>query len=683
MLDADRGPHHLNGERLHDVGRDPGRAEPGGDVGGLQVLGLHLAERVDVAPVLRVERRGRFGRLELAADGAGQVGVRRFPMPGARVAEHGGPELGEGLVGAALQQLGQVVGIDPPHLAQRHRQRVRGAGDDRGGRGRDDPFAEHRPHAGQAAVEVVVLNGGHQPAVGIVQERGEVRAAVRLPLLTRLRVGRRGDDGVVDRPEGADEGRVGYAQPDLVLLPGRIGRLGAQDLAHRVTDRQQGADDPDGPWRDPAAALALAYGDGREVAPDDLAEHAGLADEERALLDRGAVGGRAGPDGRLVVHLGVEGGPCRCLEDAGGQPGQGGVQLRFQRLAACDGQYGGGQARAVVAPLLRPGAQHHPGVRGEVAVYLDGAAATVARPALLLRRGLVLTRLGRFGRPVLVGILRRAGVERDFGQVPPCDAVRGLPLGAALEHQYVDHDVGAGGGAHAALGQAHGADQVGQAGDVLARRRVGLVHRAGAGHEHGQPTGPQPGDGTRDEVVVQPQVQRRRGRVGAHDPVGEGRVADGEVEAAAERAPGVVLAAHPGTGMHQPRDAGGHRVVFHPGQAGRTPERFGQQGEEQPRPHARLQHAAAGEAEALHGAPQGADDGLRRVVGILGGALEGGILGRGHGVGEDLPDLVPSRAEPGLARQREGVLCQVGGAEADEAQQGRLLVWRRGAPAGI
>ena len=133
--------------------------------------------------------------------------------------------------------------------------------------------------------------------------------------------------------------------------------------------------------------------------------------------------------------------------------------------------------------------------------------------------------------------------------------------------------------------------------------------------------------------------------------------------------------------MHEPRDAGGHGIVLDPGQARGAAERAGQQGEEQPGSHARLQHAAAGEAEALHGAPEGADDGLGRVVGILGGTLEGGILGRRHGVGKVLPDLAPSRAEPGFTRQREGVLRQVGGAEADEAQQCRLLVRRRGAPA--
>jgi len=46
---------------------------------------------------------GILGGGQLGADGAGQVGVRRLPKLRARVAEHGGPELGEGLVGCDPQ----------------------------------------------------------------------------------------------------------------------------------------------------------------------------------------------------------------------------------------------------------------------------------------------------------------------------------------------------------------------------------------------------------------------------------------------------------------------------------------------------------------------------------------------------------------------------------------------------
>ena len=59
-----------------------------------------------------------------------------------------------------------------------------------------------------------------------------------------------------------------------------------------------------------------------------------------------------------------------------------------------------------------------------------------------------------------------------------------------------------------AFRQAHGADQVGHAGDVLSRRGAGLVHRAGAGDEQRDATWPQPRDRAGDEVVVEPQAER-------------------------------------------------------------------------------------------------------------------------------------------------------------------------------
>ena len=56
VIDAGLDPQHVFGERGHDIGRDPRRAEPGGDVGGLQVLRQCLLERPDIAPVARIER---------------------------------------------------------------------------------------------------------------------------------------------------------------------------------------------------------------------------------------------------------------------------------------------------------------------------------------------------------------------------------------------------------------------------------------------------------------------------------------------------------------------------------------------------------------------------------------------------------------------------------------------------
>ena len=149
------------------------------------------------------------------------------------------------------------------------------------------------PHAGEAAFEVVVLDAGDQPAIGVVGERRQVRAAVRLPLLAGLGVGGDRDDRVVDRAEAADEAAVGDAQPDLRRRPGLVGGLGAQHIAHRVADRQQGADDLGGAGEDAVAALALLDRDGARLAVDDLHQPVGRAGEVGAFLDRGAVGCRA------------------------------------------------------------------------------------------------------------------------------------------------------------------------------------------------------------------------------------------------------------------------------------------------------------------------------------------------------------------------------------------------------
>ena len=219
-------------------------------------------------------------------------------------------------------------------------------------------------------------------------------------------------------------------------------------------------------------------------------------------------------------------------------------------------------------------------------------------------------------------------VHRDLGQVDPGLVARCLALGATLKHQHVDHHIGVGARAHGAFGQSDGADQVGHAGDVLARGAARLVHGAGAGDEQRQTARPQPGDRTGDEVVVQPQAECGRCRIGAHDAIRERWIANGEVEAAGELAAGVVLAAYPRLGMHQAGDAGRHRIVLDAGQPAGPAQLLRQQREEQAGAHAGLEHAAAGEAEMLRGAPERADDRFRRVVRVLRRSLQGGVFDR-------------------------------------------------------
>ena len=165
--------------------------------------------------ILRIALGRRLGDRQLGADGTREVGVVGLPGFGARIAEHRFAELGEGGLGIAVEQFGQVVDIDAAGLVERDGERVGRGRDQRCGRRGDHPLAEDRPHAGEAAFEVVVLDAGDQPAIGIVGERREVRPAMGLALLAGLRIGRDRDDGVVDRSEAADEAAVGDAQPDL------------------------------------------------------------------------------------------------------------------------------------------------------------------------------------------------------------------------------------------------------------------------------------------------------------------------------------------------------------------------------------------------------------------------------------------------------------------------------------
>ena len=227
-------------------------------------------------------------------------------------------------------------------------------------------------------------------------------------------------------------------------------------------------------------------------------------------------------------------------------------------------------------------AQHHLRVLGEVAVHLDA------------------------GRVRLVAVVIRRRLDR--GEVDPGRAGGGLAGVAALEHQQIGHHVGARGCAHAGLGQAHRADQVGHAGDVLARRGADLVHRAGAGDEQREAAGAQPLDRASDEIVMQPEPQRPRGGIGPHHAIRERRIPDRQIEAAGERAPRVIFAPHPRLGMHEAGDAGGDRIVFDAGElAGRT-QRGREQGEKQAGAHAGFQHAAPAEAQPHRGPPESRDD---------------------------------------------------------------------------
>jgi hypothetical protein len=167
---------------------------------------------------------------------------------------------------------------------------------------------------------------------------------------------------------------------------------------------------------------------------------------------------------------------------------------------------------------------------------------------------------------------------------------------------------------------------------------------------------------------MEPQAERGHGGICANDAVRERRIADHQIKPAGEVAAGVVLAPYAGFRMDEAGNPGRHRIVFDAGELRCTERCLGQQDEEQAGAHAGLEHTAAGEPQMLSGVPQRPDNAFGRVVGILGRALQGGIFGRRHRVGEITPDRFPPVAVSSCSEQRKAILSKLGGAKAHKAQ---------------
>ncbi|UZO99247.1 Hypothetical protein RMHFA_05568 (plasmid) [Roseomonas mucosa] len=405
-------PHHLLNEGGDVAGRDPRGAEPGSDVGGPQVLRLHPLQRRHVAGVAPVQHGGGPGGGELAADVTRQVlvgGLPGFEALGgqARIEEHGLAQLGQHRRPVAPEQLGDVVEIHGPALGQRHRQGVGGRDDDRLGRGVDHPVGEDRAPARGARLQVVLLDGGDQPAVGIIEEGLQVGPAHALAHLPRRLVGAGRDGGEVDRSEGAHEAAIGGAQPHLGGAERLVRLLGADHLAHGVADRDQAADDAGVLGKEADRALAGLHRHLLGAAVHHLQQRPALAEQVGAFLDRGALGGGAdqqtwlrGPHGRR--------GRRRGLVDAFGQPGdglgQGGVEVAAVAGAVI------GEAERPAGPAMA--AEHHLRVRREAGIGVDGGLAV--------------------------------GCRDHLGEMRPLHPVRGGAALAALQEEDVHHHVGAG-----------------------------------------------------------------------------------------------------------------------------------------------------------------------------------------------------------------------------------------------
>ena len=273
MIDARRDAEDLFAEPGDDIGRNPGRAEPGRDLRRLQVLGQSVLERLDVALKSRILERGVDGDLELLADRAGEIGVCRPPGLEARAArlrveEYAVPELRDRRLARDAEKLGDAVDVDHPGLVQRDRERIGGARD-LGRHGRmEHPLGEDRALPGDAGLDVVVLDRGDEPDVGIVEEGLKVRPADGLADLAVWSCGL-ADRRQVDRAELPLEMRVKPAQPDLRPAPGEIGFLGAQDGTNGVANLNEAPDDARMPRRYAVRALAVADRNGDRRAVDE------------------------------------------------------------------------------------------------------------------------------------------------------------------------------------------------------------------------------------------------------------------------------------------------------------------------------------------------------------------------------------------------------------------------------
>ena len=259
-------------ELLHDVGVDPGRAEPGVDLGRGEVGRDDLAQGGDVGvPAAAavggggVAFGGGLGGGELDAHVAGQVLRCRDQPLGAAVGvgEH---EPGEGVAGvflAAAEQPGDLVEVDLAVGVQADRDGVgRGVRAQARGAGCDHPPGHDRGLAGGADGGVEVLEGVDGGGVRVEFEAalwwGDAGQAVLAGDLVDAAGAAVGDP--VDRPPPFGVGVVAgvelaaQAVDVLGVLGG--GRLGGQQRHGGVTQPEQGGEFAWPGWPAPGARRA-------------------------------------------------------------------------------------------------------------------------------------------------------------------------------------------------------------------------------------------------------------------------------------------------------------------------------------------------------------------------------------------------------------------------------------------
>ena len=351
---------------------------------GRKIGRLDRLERRDIALEGGIERGSRLGGLELVADRRPRD--RRRPSAMSRFAgsrKMASPSSSITASASRVQQLGDVVEIDMAALVQHDGEGIGRRGDDRRRGRRDHPLGEDRT--------------GPAPC----RSRGRSPRS-RRPASNRDRRGRAaGSAGDASRAPRRSR-RSSVVETTVVLIgpkartkldqamrsltcagfQGRSSSWRLQDLAHRIADRDQLADDAGVLFGDAVGAAPLAHGDGDGVRRRPSASAPCSRDEVAALADRGSPATVA-PTLAPVDVVAIEVDRLRLAVIDG---------FRKRRIAAVSAvveidagmrQAGVGLAEGPRRERVR--AEHEIGMPGEPAVHAD--RALIARRAGGPRRG--------------------------------------------------------------------------------------------------------------------------------------------------------------------------------------------------------------------------------------------------------------------------------------------------------
>ncbi len=291
-LHLDLRPEHLAAEGLDVGGRDPGRAEAGGDLARLQLAGQHGLQGGDVGLPAGIEAGRGLGLVELGPDIARQVPAGRHQLSRSRVLPRGVAQLRPGRLDIGAQQLGDTHQVEGAGLVQADGDRLGGVVDPQPlhRRGDDAPVEDGRP-PGHLGLVVEDLQRRDEGPVGIVAEAAHAGPDAPHHVLAGVGVHPPGAGRAeaVERPVHPAVGAVGVGQ--LALEAGQLGiagagHLGGQHRSRRVTQADQA------PQLGNVGAVAGSVGPelpalrpGQPPAGDD---------DEAALLDEGRqdLGGR-------------------------------------------------------------------------------------------------------------------------------------------------------------------------------------------------------------------------------------------------------------------------------------------------------------------------------------------------------------------------------------------------------